>query len=91
MEAEALLDALAHTIAEMESEKFGDMKVEILVVTKTISFTLICVEAEALDKTEGDTVVAVQAYTDFDILKEVEAKALYAGSHVTPGAGQEVY
>ena len=24
MEAEALLDALAHTLAEMETEKFGD-------------------------------------------------------------------
>ena len=24
MEAEALLDALAHTLAEMEPEKFGD-------------------------------------------------------------------
>ena len=24
MEAEALLDALAHTVAEMEPEKFGD-------------------------------------------------------------------
>ena len=68
VQAEALSDALAHTIAEMESEKFGDMKVEILVVTKTIAGTLTCVEAKEPFKTEGNTVVAVQ--------KEVEANSL---------------
>ena len=68
VQAEALSDALAHTRAEMESEKFGDMKVEILVVTKTIADTLTCVEAMAPFKTEGNTVVAVQ--------KEVEANSL---------------
>ena len=68
MQAEALSDALAHTIAEMKSEKFADMKVEILVVTKTIAGTLTCVEAKAHFKTEGNTVVAVQ--------KEVEANLL---------------
>ena len=61
-------DALAHTIAEMKSEKFGDMKVEILVVTKTIADTLTCVETKAPFKTEGNTVVAVQ--------KEVKANSL---------------
>ena len=74
--AEALPDGLSHTLAEMESETFGDMRVEILVVTKTIADTLTCVEAEAPVKTEGDTVVAVQAYKDFDILKEVQANLL---------------
>ena len=68
VQAEALSDALAHTIAEMESEKFGDMKVEILVVTKTIADTLTCVEAKAPFKTKGNTLVAVQ--------KEVEANSL---------------
>ena len=68
VQAEALSDALAHTIAEMESEKFGDMKVEILVVSKTIADTLTRVEAKAPFKTEGNTVVAVQ--------KEVEANSL---------------
>ena len=68
VQAEALSDALAHTIAEMKSEKFADMKVEILVVTKTIADTLTCVEAKAPFKTEGNNVVAVQ--------KEVEAKLL---------------
>lgn len=47
VQAEALSDALAHTIAEMKSEKFADIKVEILVVTKTIADTLTCVEAKA--------------------------------------------
>ena len=68
VQAEALSDALAHTIAEMESEKFGDMKVEILVVTKTIADRLTCVEAKAPFKTKGNTLVAVQ--------KEVEANSL---------------
>ena len=68
VQAEALSDALAHTIAEMESEKFGDMNVEILVVTKTIADTLTCVEAKAPFKTERNTVVAVQ--------KEVAANSL---------------
>ena len=67
-QADALSHALAHTIAEMESEKFGDMKVEILVVSKTIADTLTRVEAKAPFKTEGNTVVAVQ--------KEVEANSL---------------
>ena len=74
--AEALADGLPHTLVEMESETFGDMRVEILVVTKTIADTLTCVEAEAPVKTEGDTVVPVQAYKDFYILKEVEANLL---------------
>ena len=52
----------------MKSEKFGDMKVEILVVTKTIADTLTCVETKAPFKTEGNTVVAVQ--------KEVKANSL---------------
>ena len=68
MQVEALSDALAHTIAEMESEKFGDIKVKILVVTKTIADTLTCVEAKAPFKTEGNTAVAVQ--------KEDEANSL---------------
>ena len=68
VQAEALSDALAHTIAEMESEKFGDIKVKILVVTKTIADTLTCVEAKAPFKKEGNTVVAVQ--------KEDEANSL---------------
>ena len=68
VQAKVLSDALAHTIAEMESEKFGDMKVEILVVTKTIADTLTCVEAKAPFKTEGNTLVAVQ--------KDVEANSL---------------
>lgn len=68
VQAEALSDALAHTIAEMKSEKFADMKVEILVVTKSIADTLTCVEAKVPFKTEGNTVVAVQ--------KEVEANLL---------------
>ena len=68
MQAEALSYALAHTIAETKSEKFGDMKVEILVVTKTIADTLTCLEAKAPFKTEGNTVVAVQ--------KEVKANSL---------------
>ena len=68
MQAKALSDALAHTIAEMESEKFGDIKVKILVVTKKIADTLTCVEAKAPFKTEGNTVVAVQ--------KEDEANSL---------------
>ena len=68
MQAEALSDALAHTIAEMESEKFGDIKVKILVVTKTIADTLTCVEGKAPFKTEGNTVVAVE--------KEDEANSL---------------
>ena len=68
VQAKALSDALAHTIAEMESEKFVDMKVEILVVTKTIADTLTCVESKAPFKTEGNTVVAVQ--------KEVEGNSL---------------
>ena len=68
VQAEALSDALAHTIAEIKSEKFADMKVEILVVTKTIADTLTCVEAKTPFKTEGNTVVAVQ--------KEVEANLL---------------
>ena len=42
MEAEALPDTLAHRIAELESEKFGDMKVETLVVTNTIADTNLC-------------------------------------------------
>lgn len=82
MEAEALPDGLAHRIAELESEKFGDMKVETLVVTNAIADTLTCVEAEAPVKTEGDTVLAVHAYTDFDMLKEDGAKALaYTQDH----------
>ena len=68
MQAEALSDALAHTIADMESEKFGDIKVKIQVVTKTIADTLTCVEAKEPFKTEGNTVVAVQ--------KEDEANSL---------------
>ena len=68
VQAEALSDALAHTIAEIKSEKFADMKVEILVVTKTIADTLTFVEAKTPFKTEGNTVVAVQ--------KEVEANLL---------------
>ena len=68
VQSEALFDALAHTMAEMKSEKFADMKVEILVVTKTIADTLTCVEAKAPFKTEGNTLVAVQ--------KEVEANSL---------------
>ena len=68
VQSEALFDALALTMTEMKSEKFADMKVEILVVTKTIADTLTCVEAKAPFKTEGNTVVAVQ--------KEVEAKLL---------------
>ena len=68
VQSEALFDALAHTMAEMKSEKFADMKVEILVVTKTIADTLTCVEAKAPFKIEGNTVVAVQ--------KEVEANLL---------------
>ena len=44
-------------------------------VAKTIADTLTCVEAKAPAKTEGDSVVAVEAYTVVDTLKEVKAKA----------------
>ena len=68
VQAEALSDALAHTIAEMKSEKFADMKVEILVVNKTIADTLTCVEGKAPFKTEGNTVVAVQKKVEANLL-----------------------
>ena len=38
--------------------------------------TLCCVETETLFNTEGDTVLAVKAFTDVDTRNEVEAKAL---------------
>ena len=45
-------------------------------VAKTFADTLSCVETETLFNTEGDTVLAVEAFTDVDTLNEVEAKAL---------------
>ena len=45
-------------------------------VAKTFADTLSCVETETLFNTEGDTVLAVEAFTDVDTLDEVEAKAL---------------
>ena len=73
-------------VAEMESEKFGDRKVETLidtrpytlshVVAKTIANTLTCVEFKAPVKTEGDSVADVEAYIDINTLNEYAAKAL---------------
>ena len=73
-------------VAEMESEKFGERKVETLidtrpytlshVVAKTIADTLTCVEFKAPVKTEGNSVADVEAYIDINTLNEFEAKAL---------------
>ena len=73
-------------VAEMESEKFGERKVETLidtrpytlshVVAKTIADTLTCVEFKAPVKTEGISVADVEAYIDINTLNEFEAKAL---------------
>ena len=38
--------------------------------------TLCCVQTETLFNTEGDTVLAFEAFTDVDTRNEVEAKAL---------------
>ena len=45
-------------------------------MANTFSDTLSCVETETLFNTEGDTFLAVEAFTDVDTLNEVEAKAL---------------
>ena len=45
-------------------------------VVKTFTDTLSCVETETLFNTEGDTFLAVEAFTDVDTLNDVEAKAL---------------
>ena len=81
------MEALAHTVAEIECERVGDMKIENLidtlpdtlsdVVAKTIADTVSCVEAKAPVKKEADSLVAVEAYTDVKTLKEVKANALF--------------
>lgn len=45
-------------------------------VAKTFADTLFCGETETLFNTEGDTVLAVEAFTYVDTRNEVEAKAL---------------
>lgn len=45
-------------------------------VAKTFADTLFCVKTETLFNTEGDTVLAVEAFTYVDTQNEVEAKAL---------------
>ena len=54
-------------------------------VAKTIADTLRCVQVEAPVKTEGATVVAVEACRDVDTLNEVKAEALaYTQAHTFP-------
>ena len=67
----------------MKAEALVDTLSE--VVTKTIAITLTCVKAEALVKTEADTLEGEKAYMCLDTQNEVEAKAqVYTRAHTFP-------
>ena len=90
VEAEALVDTLADTLAEVEAEALGDTlgdfeaeaPVDILADTlaeleaETLGVTLGDVEAEALVDTLADTPAEVESETLGDALGDAEAEAL---------------
>ena len=66
-----MVDTLPETISEVVDKTFADI--------------LSCLETEALFNTEGDTVLAVEAFTDVNTLNEVKTEALvFTQAHTFP-------